>query len=230
MYDRSVAAINYFTDDEIDFVMHMYKGGSKQKDIATMLGTYPTRISRLMIAIGAETRGSWDYVTSPVDRLLNQCCPEPNSGCWLWTGAVNKLGYAHINVTNVGKRSHLAPAHRLSYILFKGDVPADLVIDHKCRTPSCVNPDHLEPVTQSENLRRSPLVCCDITGMCMSGRHRMTGDNIRDRGNGWRECKACQRERDAKRIKVRAAARLTARILKSMTLSVSGFVPDGQAW
>jgi transcriptional regulator len=70
MYDRSIAAIDYFTDDEIDFALRMYAGGHKQKEIAACLGTYVSRISRMMIALGVDTRRSWDYVTSPVDRML----------------------------------------------------------------------------------------------------------------------------------------------------------------
>ena len=50
-------------------------------------------------------------------------------------------------------------AHRFSYEYFKEEIPEGLVIDHLCRTPSCVNPDHLEPVTQYENLMRGIQPC-----------------------------------------------------------------------
>lgn len=74
------------------------------------------------------------------------------SGCWLWTRAKDRDGYARASLNNRGYR-----AHRLVYVLTKGDVPDGLVLDHLCRQRHCVNPDHLEPVSDAENLRRSPL-------------------------------------------------------------------------
>ena len=71
--------------------------------------------------------------------------PEPNSGCWLWTRAITSTGYGH---TGQGL------AHRISYCAWKGHIPEAYDIDHLCRTKLCVNPDHLEAVTRSENLRR----------------------------------------------------------------------------
>jgi hypothetical protein len=45
-------------------------------------------------------------------------------------------------------------AHRFAYLEFVGPIPDGLVLDHLCRNKKCVNPDHLEPVTNAENLRR----------------------------------------------------------------------------
>jgi hypothetical protein len=77
--------------------------------------------------------------------------PEPNSGCWIWDGTINTSGYGtvdfHRKTTN---------AHRAAYIIFKGQPDAGLVVDHLCRLRCCVNPDHLEAVTQKENCRRRP--------------------------------------------------------------------------
>lgn len=77
--------------------------------------------------------------------LLDRSIPEPNSGCWLWMWAVDGNGYGAIC-------SQLA--HRLSYGAFVGPIPPELTIDHKCCVNSCINPDHLEPVTRAENTRR----------------------------------------------------------------------------
>jgi hypothetical protein len=73
--------------------------------------------------------------------------------CWLWTGAVDAKGYGRV-LTPDGHR----PAHRLAYELAVGPIPDGLVIDHLCRTPGCINPDHLEPVTRRENTLRGETI------------------------------------------------------------------------
>jgi hypothetical protein len=67
------------------------------------------------------------------------------NGCWLWTGALNAQGY--------GKYGE-GLAHRTAFILSVGSIPDGLQLDHLCRVRNCVNPDHLEPVTHLENVRR----------------------------------------------------------------------------
>lgn len=73
-----------------------------------------------------------------------------SSGCWLWSGKVDRYGYGKVWVS--GARE--AIAHRVVYETVVGPIPDGLVIDHLCRTPACVNPDHLDPVPQRENLMR----------------------------------------------------------------------------
>jgi len=72
--------------------------------------------------------------------------PEPNSGCWLWLGSISKKGY--------GKGPNGRHAHRTIFEHYKGPIPNKLELDHKCRVRSCVNPDHLEPVTTKVNVHR----------------------------------------------------------------------------
>lgn len=69
--------------------------------------------------------------------------------CWIWKGKKTSGGYG-ISSYN-GK---ITTTHRISYQIHKGEIPKDLVIDHLCRNRSCVNPDHLEAVTQSINAIR----------------------------------------------------------------------------
>lgn len=71
------------------------------------------------------------------------------NGCWDWVGATNPGGYGHWY-----SKSGTCLAHRRVYEMHKGPIPAGLTLDHLCRRPICVNPDHLEPVTQYENWRR----------------------------------------------------------------------------
>ena len=78
------------------------------------------------------------------------------SGCWEWTGAKSPIGYG--SCTNYaepdkGRRKNIA-AHRLVWLLERGPIPPNLQIDHLCCNKGCVNPDHLELVTQRENLLR----------------------------------------------------------------------------
>lgn len=85
---------------------------------------------------------------SSVDRFYEKFIKTES--CWLWTPPPNAKGYGQF-----GDRGKMHVAHRWSYAHFKGPIPPGLVLDHLCEVKLCVNPDHLEPVTQSENVRRS---------------------------------------------------------------------------
>lgn len=75
---------------------------------------------------------------------------EPNSGCWLWAGADNGAGYGTMTLGHA-KRAY---AHRISFEIHRGPVPDGMHLDHLCRVRCCVNPDHLDPVSNAENARR----------------------------------------------------------------------------
>lgn len=82
-----------------------------------------------------------------VERFFNKI--EITDSCWLWRASLDGKGYGQIMLNKKPKR-----AHRISYELIKGKIPEGLDLDHLCRVPQCVNPDHLEPVTRLVNLRR----------------------------------------------------------------------------
>ncbi|MGI9297058.1 MAG: HNH endonuclease signature motif containing protein [Gammaproteobacteria bacterium] len=124
------------------------------------------------------------------DRFWDKISPEPNSGCWLWLGYTQPNGYGQYRLP--GKTQM---AHRAAFRILVGEVPTGLDLDHLCRVRCCVNPNHLEPVTRSVNLKR---------GKSHGGRaykthckrgHPLLGDNLKLVPGG-RECRACRRIHD----------------------------------
>lgn len=92
--------------------------------------------------------------TKQRDSITTDLWHEEDRGyetpCWIWNGAPqSKAGYCRVHL-----RSGTRLAHRASYEQFVGPIPEGLQLDHLCRVPSCVNPEHLEPVTHAENGRR----------------------------------------------------------------------------
>lgn len=101
--------------------------------------------------------------------------------CWDWLRAKTDRGYGRVTFSAHGFGATF-PTHRVAYMIAKGPIPDGLEIDHLCRTVTCCNPDHLEPVTREENMRRrnaahGPSGSIEI-------RHLMTGTRWRVR---WRE-------------------------------------------
>jgi hypothetical protein len=88
------------------------------------------------------------YDIKTAERFINKVDFD-SSDCWDWVGSKNELGYGTMRY-----RGRVWKAHRVSYLLFNGDPENGLVIDHTCKNRSCVNPLHLEEVTQKENLQR----------------------------------------------------------------------------
>lgn len=130
-----------------------------------------------------EDRGP--QVGTPEERFFAKIVKV--DGCWIWQGTKIPKGYGLIS--RDGKRQY---AHRWAYEHFTGNlIPAGLQIDHLCRRPSCVNPDHLEPVTQIENMRRggSPPSLNGRKTHCPRS-HEYTPENTYI-SRGRRQCRQC---------------------------------------
>jgi hypothetical protein len=142
------------------------------------------------------------------------------SRCWLWMAAHQPLGYG----TFWDKRRFYC-AHRISYIIAGRVIPNGLSLDHLCRNPRCVNPDHLEPVTHGENIRRG----ASAKMHCPKG-HEYTPENTRTY-KGRRFCRACAkiaadrtnaRVRNSQEIRNKYNAARRIKRLRPVTLVKSG--------
>lgn len=113
--------------------------------------------------------------------------------CWEWQGWKIKTGYGQfkLNYKNL-------LTHRVSYILNKGDIKDGLYIDHLCKNPSCVNPDHLELVSHKENtMRGNNMASLNAKKTHCKRGHELKGDNLYIRPkNNQRRCSECRRIAD----------------------------------
>lgn len=112
--------------------------------------------------------------------------------CWIWNGAVDAHGYGSIL-----EKGKIKKSHRVSYIMFHGEIPKDVVIDHICKIKRCVNPLHLQVVTLGENtlLGDGPTAQNKRKTHCIRG-HKLSGDNIylyERAGHTNRQCRICRK-------------------------------------
>ena len=131
------------------------------------------------------------------ERFWRRVDKSNPSGCWYWTGTIDRTtGYGKVTIKEPG---FSAVVHRVSYQLLVGPIPDELFLDHLCHTYDktchegidcphrrCVNPSHLEPVTNAENSRR-------VGGRkthCPQG-HPYSGENLRLDKHGRPRCHAC---------------------------------------
>lgn len=105
--------------------------------------------------------------------------------CWTWKASKLKAGYGLFHDTK------LVTAHRWSYKYYKGKIPFGLVIDHLCKNTSCVNPEHLEAVTQQINYLRGNALSNPRTH-CQNGHEYTEANTLRVTGQRGRICRTCK--------------------------------------
>lgn len=116
---------------------------------------------------------------------LERHISRDDSGCWVWTGAVQSSGYG-----SIGWDGKTYLAHRASYEAYHGPIPAGLQVDHLCCVKLCVNPEHLEAVTGLVNMQRRN----GRVDECKRN-HPLSGDNLLITKSGKRQCRECGRQR-----------------------------------
>jgi predicted XRE-type DNA-binding protein len=90
------------------------------------------------------------YDEGLIQRFHEKYRKNKDSGCWEWTASLAGKGYGQLKLTGQRKQVY---AHRVSFEIFKGEVPKDKYILHKCDNPKCVNPDHLSIGSQKDNMQ-----------------------------------------------------------------------------
>ncbi len=122
--------------------------------------------------------------TDPVTRFWPRVSAGAD-GCWQWTGHLTQSGYGSIYFNRKA-----TPVHRFAYELLVGKIPDGLVIDHLCRNRGCVNPAHLEPVTERVNILRGVSFSAENAAKT----HCAHGHSLADAFivGGYRECRMCK--------------------------------------
>lgn len=158
----------------------------------------------------------FDLDESAVERFWSKVLPEPMSGCWLWEGSQYRNGYGGYTVKRQGRTKNYL-AHRLAYQL-ANDVAltSDVVLRHTCDTRPCVNPDHLLPGTQFDNIHDAIRRGRFRTGSanaakthCQHG-HEFTSENTWVSKRGYRTCRICHRNYMREWSRARATSKAVA--------------------
>ena len=140
-------------------------------------------------------------IPEPHDKLFWRRV-EKTPACWIWKGDITWGGYGIFTVTVSKNETRTLSAHRFSYKLHKGPIPAGLTIDHLCRNRSCANPEHLEAVTMRENILRGESSSANNARkqFCKRG-HPLKGTNLYLKQYAFRQeriCRECRRHNDKK--------------------------------
>ena len=127
---------------------------------------------------------------------------EKTETCWNWKSYTHN-GYGEFDVKKKTRR-----AHRISYTLLRGEIPAGMTLDHLCRNRACVNPDHLEPVPLKENTARGAGYSATVhrTGVCGKGHSMEDAYPHPTTGKLW--CRTCMNQtRHNRYVKTHPSAR-----------------------
>jgi hypothetical protein len=121
---------------------------------------------------------------TPAERFFEKV--DASGDCWEWTASLDDHGYGRFSLG----RGKVTKAHKALWEMLHGPVPDGLELDHLCRNPKCVRPDHVEPVTHRENVMRGLV----HRRFCVKGH-----DTYRVGRSSSRRCRECLREYDRQR-------------------------------
>jgi hypothetical protein len=151
--------------------------------------------------------------------LVTKNAVEDDAGCWVWQKKLNRYGYGMVSILTADGQRRGTGAHRAAWIAFRGDIPeVNLHIDHLCRNRACVNPWHMDLVTNRVNTQRGwdvrppekrPRVVVKdrVKPGCKKHGRQEGRVNVDERGHHFK-CYICQRERSA----AARAARSTTKV------------------
>ena len=160
-------------------VVEMVSAGARYKDVAEAIGRSPQWVSKTARANGVYSR--FDKSLAPEQRFWMSV---DVADCWTWTAGTED-GYGRF-----WDGERLWVAHRWLWVRLVGEVPDGRQLDHLCRNRACVNPDHLEPVTQAVNIRRG----ASVRHLCKNG-HPRSGRNLMPSSKGSGVCRTCESAR-----------------------------------
>lgn len=125
-----------------------------------------------------------------IDRLNSRI--DRTDSCWIWSGKVDKTGYGSFGM-RVEKASRTRTAHKIVYETLVGEVPEGMQLDHLCKVPLCVNPEHLEIVTPRENTLRSDGIAAINARKthCVHGHEFSVTNTYTHPKRGSRHCRKC---------------------------------------
>lgn len=189
------------------------------EEMVRITGFSTGTIRRYLTAAGVKPKPlAWrKNKRTDAERFFEKVDKKTASPCWIWMGGLNNKRYGQFAIKigrYVGKDKTgwgMKLAHRFSYEIARGPVPDGLVLDHLCRMPSCVNPDHLEPVTQIENCRRGlsgspethPSAALNRAKTHCPRGHAYDAENTYTNKRGQRCCKICKNASTARAAKKR---------------------------
>ena len=125
--------------------------------------------------------------------------------CLVWEGALTRQSYGRVLL----KKGTVVYVHRVAWVASNGrDVPEGLTIDHLCRERRCVNPLHLEAVTQRVNVLRGGTLAASNKAKteCPRG-HLLQRDNVEISPRGERSCRQCRIDRGRRKSQLISQAR-----------------------
>lgn len=137
-----------------------------------------------------KNNGGQPYEIGPYGiqkRFIENIRINLQTGCWDWQGKLNRDGYGYFTTDR-----KWWSAHKFFYVYIVGEVTEGLELDHLCRNRKCVNPEHLDPVTHLENVRRGDRVSREF---CKNGHHLETVGIYKENGphGKTKRCAECAR-------------------------------------